>query len=258
MVKGIDVSTHQKTVNWTKVAASGIDFAMIKATQGRGEGVTTRYLRRFTDSQFKRNIEGASAAGLAVGVYHYMTAQTLAEAIEEADYFCDTIEPYRDKITLWAAADVESSMYLGKLSREALTAVTRRFMDIVAYRGYKPMLYTNPDHLVYRFTPDTFRDDDIWLASWTAKPLVDMPKMRIWQYGAGRVDGITPKCDLNYGYFELPERGYKVGDKYTIKAGDTYINGIAVPTRLVGREYTIMQVRDSDILLGEINSRVKI
>ena len=47
-------------------------------------------------------------------------------------------------------------------------------------------------------------------------------------------------------------------DKYTIRAGDRYTNGVSVPSRLVGKTYTIMQMRDGKILLGEISSWVRV
>ena len=53
-----------------------------------------------------------------------------------------------------------------------------------------------------------------------------------------------------------PEQ-YEVGDKYTIKAGDVYSNGKPVPTRLVGKSFTIARVTTGRILLGEIVSWVK-
>lgn len=276
-MKGIDVSTQQGTINWKSVAASGIDFAMVKATQGRGEGLTTKHLRRFTDGKFKHNIVNATAAGIPCGVYHYMTAQNLSEAEDEADYFCDVIAPYRDKITLWAAVDVESVPHLRGLDRERLTAITSRFMDVVEQRGYKPMLYTNPDHICYRFLPGYFEADEIWLAHWTAGRPMDVPNLRIWQYGAtgnqhdvkkgwaniadGRIPGINAACDVNEGYFEIAkpaEPEYKVGGKYTIKPGDKYSNGAPVPSRIVGETYTIARVTSNMILLQEIMSWVKI
>jgi len=54
-MKGIDVSTLQGVIDW-KTAGKNIDFAMIKATQGRGEGATTRFLSKFTDSKFRQNV----------------------------------------------------------------------------------------------------------------------------------------------------------------------------------------------------------
>lgn len=53
---GIDVYTGQGVIDWQRVADSGISFAMIKASQGRGETSATKNLRNFTDSRFARNI----------------------------------------------------------------------------------------------------------------------------------------------------------------------------------------------------------
>lgn len=200
-MKGIDVSTLQGVIDWTKVAASGVKFAMIKATQGRGEGIATRHLKRFTDGKFKKNIVGAHDAGIACGVYHYMTAQTVVEAREEALYFCSIIAPYREYISLWAAVDVESSMYLGELGRYDLAKIVREFMNTVKANGYKPMLYTNPNYITYRFPAGGFDNDEIWLAHYNVKKPMQVPNTEIWQYGVGKVDGIKGDCDMNEGYF---------------------------------------------------------
>ncbi len=261
MIKGIDVCTLQGTIAWSKVKRAGIDFAMIKATQGRGEGASTKHLTTFRDSQFVRNITSAYAAGIACGVYHYFTATTTSEVDREAAFFIETIRPYRDKITLWAAVDVESEIYLPKLSRSQLTALTKRFMDKVSAAGFKPMLYANPNFLIYRFEPGAFDSKDLWLAHWGVSKPYEGTNPLIWQFGAGRIDGINADVDHNYGYFSLDGRAptkYAVGDSYTIKAGDVYSNGRAVPKCLVGETYTISQVLEDRILLREIVSWVKV
>lgn len=250
MLKGIDVSTLQGNIDWSRAPA---DFAMIKATQGRGEGAATKLLPRFTDSKFKRNIVNCRCPA---GVYHYFTAQDKAKALTEADYFCSVIEPHRKNITLWAALDVESK-YLDGLGKTELTAIVRTALERIETRGFKPMLYTNPNFLKYRFEPGAFNDIDIWLAHWGVSKPYFVPNLMIWQYGTTRTDGISTVVDADYGYFALDE-SYKVGDKYTIRAGDVYSNGISVPARLVGKTYTIMQMRDGKILLDEISSWVKV
>lgn len=249
MLKGIDVSTLQGNIDWAKVPA---DFAMIKATQGRGEGAATRLLSRFTDSKFKRNIVNCRCPA---GVYHYFTAQDKAKATAEADYFCSIIEPFRDRIKLWAALDVES-FYLDGLGKTELTAIVMTTLERIESRGFKPMLYTNPNYLIYRFEPHAFDEYDIWLAHYGVKTPYSVPNMKIWQYGKTTVSGISTDVDADYGYFELET--YRVGDKYTIKPGDRYSNGVSVPARLIGKTYTIMQMRDGKILLGEISSWVKV
>ena len=250
MTKGIDVSTIQGNIDWNKVDS---DFAMIKATQGRGEGAATRLLSRFTDSKFKRNILNCKCPR---GVYHYFTATNKDVAKAEADYFCAIVEPYQKHISLWAALDVES-FYLAGLGKTELTAIVRTALDHIKSCGFRPMLYTNPNYLKYKFEPGAFDDVDIWLAHWGVKTPYSVPRMKIWQYGMVTVPGVAKKCDGNYGYFDIP-KSYAVGDKYTLKAGDIYSNGVAVPKSYIGKSYEIIQVRTDRILLGGINSWVRI
>ena len=67
---GIDVSSHQKDIDWQKVADSGIEFAIIRVG-GRGWGTEGK---TYLDEQFEKNLTGAQAAGLRTGVYFFSTA----------------------------------------------------------------------------------------------------------------------------------------------------------------------------------------
>ena len=229
---------------------------MIKASQGRGETRATEHLRIFTDSKFVRNITEASKTKMKLGVWHWMTARSVTEAIYEADYFLDVIAPYRDRITLWAAADVESDRYLGDLGKSELTEITRAFLERIQRAGYRSMLYTNPNFLKYRFTKNAFNDTDIWLAHYGVKKPMQVPHLKIWQHSAGRVPGIGTDVDLDTGYFDSTP--YSVGEKYTIRFGDLYSNGFPIPARLIGKVCTISKVKPDRILLREILSWVKI
>lgn len=254
-MNGIDVYTGQGIIDWRCVALTQ-GFAMIKASQGRGETKATEHLRIFTDSKFVRNITEASKTRMKLGVWHWMTARSVTEAIYEADYFLDVIAPYRDKITLWAAADVESDRYLCDLGKSELTEITRAFLERIQRAGYRSMLYTNPNFLKYRFTKNAFNDTDIWLAHYGVKKPMQVPHLKIWQHSAGRVPGIGTDVDLDTGYFDSTP--YSVGERYTIHMGDRYSNGMMIPARLVGKVCTISQVKPDRILLNEILSWVKI
>ena len=65
----------------------GVEFAFIKASQGKLPGDPAG--GAFTDPQFHRNMKEAKAVGIPVGVYHYLTADTVAEA--EAEAACENI-----------------------------------------------------------------------------------------------------------------------------------------------------------------------
>lgn len=60
-LQGIDVSHYQGTIDWQQVAQAGIRFVFVKATQG----ITV------VDPQFQTNWQGAKAAGLLRGAYHF-------------------------------------------------------------------------------------------------------------------------------------------------------------------------------------------
>lgn len=196
-LRGIDVSSYQGSIDWGAVYRDGVRFAMIKATQGRS--LTNDAQRNFTDSRFADNVRGASAAGIVCGAYHYLTAQNEAEAIAEAEVFLSAAAPYRTKLMLGAAVDVEDS----RLPRDktSLTAVVRAFCRRVKQSGMDIMVYTNPDFLRNRL--GNLGEYGLWLALWRAKenpPSADTyPNLRIWQWGTASVAGITGKADANFG-----------------------------------------------------------
>lgn len=202
MLRGIDASTHQGVIDWDEVAGAGLSFAIIKATQGRSEA--TAGLRNFTDSKFKRNITEAHRIGLRVGVYHYLTAQTVGEAMEEAEYFLSVIEPYKPIIDLWAVADVESK-YLPK-DKTLLTQIVNTFCSRVTSAGMHPMVYTNPDFLKHRLNDISCWP--LWLALWRKKTNVptvkDYPAMKLWQWGGEAISGISGNVDANFAIVDLP------------------------------------------------------
>src|SRR3954463_8047491 len=61
-IHGIDVSRHQGEIDWNAVASSGVKFAWIKATEGGDHA----------DVMFQANWQGAKAAGVARGAYHFV------------------------------------------------------------------------------------------------------------------------------------------------------------------------------------------
>jgi GH25 family lysozyme M1 (1,4-beta-N-acetylmuramidase) len=254
-MKGIDVSYCQRCFNWARYDGF---FAMVKASQGRSDYGS--YMDDFVvDSEFRRNAEGCRLHGIPFGAYHYLTAQDTAEARREADKFCDTLAPYRADMRLWAAVDVESQRWLPR-DHAMLTQVVRAFTDEVAARGYKPMAYTNPSFLAYRFTKPA--GVPLWLAYWGAtERKAKQYEPTIWQYGIDPDYGV----DGNIGYFILSgptstdasRPVYAVGDDFTIPEDAKYSNGLRVPARLIGKTYEIGKVKDGAVYLPKLWSWVK-
>ncbi|HOO29173.1 MAG TPA: GH25 family lysozyme, partial [Lachnospiraceae bacterium] len=86
---GIDVAKWQGTIDWQQVAATGIEFAIIRVGY-RAEATGVIY----EDPCAKYNLQQAQAAGLKLGVYFYSTAVTEEEAAEEAAWVTSFIAQY--------------------------------------------------------------------------------------------------------------------------------------------------------------------
>ncbi len=207
IINGIDVSQYQQKIDWAKVKAAGIDFAIVRVGY-RGYGDAGTLSDKTMDSFFDTNMKGAIAAGLQVGVYVYSQAITTAEAVEEAEYILKRIENYQ--VTLPLVMDYEYAdtsqglggrLYKAKLSKEAATNVCLAFCDRVLAAGYTPMVYANKSMLESQLNADTLNTKcRVWLANYITSSSYT-GAFDFWQYSSdGIVDGISGKVDMNYYY----------------------------------------------------------
>lgn len=86
----IDVSQFQGAIDWAKVAPQ-VSAAIIRLGY-RGYGAAGTLC---TDPMYQRNMDGAIAAGLPVGVYWCSQALNDAEALDEARYCVDKLRGYQ-------------------------------------------------------------------------------------------------------------------------------------------------------------------
>lgn len=188
--KGVDISLYQGDVDFAALRDGGIDFVMIKASQGR----TAEYNAPFADPKFRQNAgRFASTPGkIYAGAYHYLMARDGAEAKREADYFIQTVAPYRAAFSLWMALDVEDASLPGDYG--TLTRIVEVFCDAVREAGYRPMVYSSTWWLDHRFAVPG--GVPVWEANWSR---TEMPsRARMWQSGiAKNLPGIVGEVDVN-------------------------------------------------------------
>jgi GH25 family lysozyme M1 (1,4-beta-N-acetylmuramidase) len=193
---GVDVSAHQKEIDWEQVAASGVEFAIIRVGfRGYAGGTVNQ------DSYFEENIKGALTAGLDVGVYFFSQAVTVDEAIEEAEYTLKMIRPYN--ITYPVVFDWErqsaSTSRTKDTDEETVAACAAAFCETVKAAGYTPMFYSSPSK-AYKMELGYLADYPFWLAHYTINQTASSYRYRydIWQYSSsGSVPGITGKVDMD-------------------------------------------------------------
>lgn len=196
--KGIDVSKHQGDIDWQKVAADGVEFAILRvAYRGYGEAGKLN-----TDEKFEQNIKGALAAGIKVGVYLYSQAITREELLEEAQLVLDLIAPY--KVECPVVFDVEKVSgdkgRMNEISVEERTEFTRLFCETIEKAGYKPMIYHNMEMGALLLNLDELEQYDKWFAYYN-KDFYYPYEYRMWQYSdKGRINGINGDVDLNISF----------------------------------------------------------
>ena len=141
VVNGIDVSQWQGTINWDKVKADGIDFAIIRAG---GRFFVSGDL--YFDDNFYQNIKAAQDAGIMVGVYYFSQAVTTAEAREEANWVLDYIEGYDLQLPIYMDYEMSSdpSGRINNLSKATRTANAKAFCSVIA------VSYTHLERIVRR------------------------------------------------------------------------------------------------------------
>ncbi|TIM37807.1 GH25 family lysozyme [Mesorhizobium sp.] len=181
-VRGIDVSHHQRQIDWRRVAADDVAFAIIKATEG-GDHV---------DDAFAANLREARAAGLAVGAYHFFTF--CRPGADQAKNFISVVP--RDQTLLPPVVDIE---FVGNCPRrpspEELSVELSAFLGPVeAAFGKTAILYVTDD--AARAYAGQIVGRRRWVRSLALQPGHD--DWIYWQYhDSGRVDGITGDVDLN-------------------------------------------------------------
>lgn len=266
-MRGIDISKHNIIRSFPALRAEGIEFCIVRA--GYGTSV---------DPKFAGYIKSARDAGMLVGVYWFCYARDTVEARREAEVCAETLRGRQLDLPVFYDFEYDTEGYAAKTkvtyTSKLRTDIIETFCNEITKHGYKAGVYTNPDYWLYKLNADRLSKYALWIASYKSKDgkatfdtvlPTDLPpafqNAMLWQFGMCKMPKAVGYVDIDYGYGvkpPAPKKTYKVGDTYTVKAGDVYTTGRKVPARLVGKTYTIRQVRTGAVLLAEINSWVTV
>ncbi len=193
-VLGVDVSSHQGTIDWQKVSQDGMEFAMVRlGYRGWGNG------KMEADTMAKTNLQGAKNAGLQVGAYFYSQAVTVEEALEEAEFVLDMLDGMA--LSMPVVFDWEIFSQDGRTSNvDAATAqaCAVAFCQAIRQAGYEPMVYFNLDIGKHKFDLLSLQQQGIgfWLALY--EDMTYPYRVDMWQYTqGGKVKGIEGNVDIN-------------------------------------------------------------
>lgn len=217
--KGIDVARYQGTIDWSRVATSSVDFAIVRiGYRSSSDGTIVE------DSNARYNLQEAQKNNIMLGAYFFSTAVTEAEAVEEANWTADILDQY--SITYPVAYDCEgytdpdSRQY--NLTIEERTDIALTFLKTIEKRGYEGMFYSSKNELELNNwwqTDKIEKDYKIWVAQYPGTGLsVETGSSykgthHIWQYTTnGVVPGISQGVDMNVAYFGYEDINAPISD----------------------------------------------
>lgn len=196
MVKGIDVSEFQGSINWDKVKADGIEFAILRV--GFGMDVTSQ-----DDKYIERNISECERIGMPFGVYLFSYANTVDKAKSEAEHTLRLIKNHKLALGVWY--DIEDNNTSGSVSKETLTNIINTYCNTIKNAGYDVGIYASLNWLENKIEASVQEKWPVWVAQYY-KECQYKKDYVVWQYASdGKVDGINGNCDMNYFYGELEE-----------------------------------------------------
>ena len=193
-IHGIDVSKFQGDIDWNAVANSGVKFAWIKATEGGDRA----------DARFQANWEGAKAAGIPHGAYHFV--YWCRPPLEEINYF-EQNAPVEDD-ALPPVLDAEATPTSPTCRRhvdqdEAIADMQVMLQEMERHYRKRPIIYTTVDFYEANFSNGALMDYPIWVRSTKHHPAVKYGSRawHFWQYQSdGRVPGIGGDVDKDAFY----------------------------------------------------------
>lgn len=199
---GVDVSEHNKTINWQAVKNIA-DFAVVRC--GYGQNIDSQ-----DDKKFEANIQECIQNNIPIEVYLYSYADTVEKADSEAEHVLRLCNKYKKYIKrIWYDVEdnsVFNQVISGGISKDTLGQIIDRFSGKLTSNGYKVGLYTYSKALENYFPSNVKNKYKIWIANYPGnskdafettynafKKIYEM-----WQFtSSGIINGIITNVDLN-------------------------------------------------------------
>ncbi|MDY5279829.1 GH25 family lysozyme [Sharpea porci] len=211
-IDGIDVSYHNGKIDWAKVKAANIKFAIIRC--GYGKDYTSQ-----DDKKWEEYIQGCEANNIPYGVYLYSYATSLSDVDSEIAHTLRLVKSHKPTYPIYY--DLEDSKQ-EDFSEATLSEFATRYCTAIADAGYQAGVYANYSWFKNKLT--SFTSDNRfshWIARYynndgnadargpfnqtDSEPLYQRGfKYDLWQYTSnGQVNGISTRVDMNYCYTNL-------------------------------------------------------
>lgn len=201
--RGIDVSTYNVITDYAKVAAAGVEFAILK--------VVNKSMN--TDSRFEAHWAGFESAGIPIqGVYNYSYATTVSKFKMNAKKVLEVLAGRETMVWL----DIEDACQkgLGKTLADGINA----YAEVIQAAGLPFGVYTGLSFFNSYIKPYTAQLlYPFWVARYPSSTAISITSsldaskrpdvgktLYGWQYSSkGVINGINGHVDLNEWYVDI-------------------------------------------------------
>lgn len=193
MKKGIDISEHNGTIDFSKLKNSGVEFVIVRiGWVGNKENHTL-------DTKFNEYMTELERLKIPYGFYVYSYCKSISSIKSGARWVLNQVKNRNLKPSYPIFLDMEDSSIIS-CGKEELTAETVTFCNMIENEGYKAGVYANKNWFTNYLDISKLITYKIWLAEWNNKDFHTANfKVDMWQYTSnGQVDGILSRVDMNY------------------------------------------------------------
>lgn len=196
MMNGIDVSKWQGSkIDWAKVKAAGIDYAILRA--GYGSYISQK------DPTFERNYAECKRLGIPVGVYWYVYAKTLDGIKQEVKTLLEAIKGKQFEYPIYL--DIENEAQ-ASMTKAALTQMIETGCTALEQAGYFAGVYTYTSFASYMDYAGLAKKYTMWLADYRKNYNTTLTRDMHQYTSTGNVAGIGGRVDCNRAYVDFPAR----------------------------------------------------
>lgn len=199
-IKGLDVSHHQVSINWSKINNDKYKFVIMKATEGKN----------FLDRDFLYNWDRAQLKGFRVGAYHFFSM--LSTGKEQAKFYISKVPKLDDSLP--PVIDLEIPT---KYEKEVVLKELKDMIDLLEEYYEKKVIIYVTSHTYDAYIKGEFLKNPLWVRNIKFYPYIEEEdRWEIWQYSnRGRVKGVTGFVDKNVlKYDDIDEfiNKYRIGE----------------------------------------------
>lgn len=199
-VQGIDASHYQGDIDWPLLESQHVDFAFVKATEGRD----------YIDPNFEANWRGARQTGIRVGAYHYFTFTS--SGTEQARHFIDVVPASDDMLPPVVDLEFDAAKQKNMLARDAvIRELSSLLQELETHYGMKPVIYATVS-TYQTYVQGNFDGYDLWIRHVYIDPaLAGIHAWTFWQYSdQGRLQGYSgPELHIDLDAFSGTQEQFR-------------------------------------------------